>query len=236
MPSRLNSNRSPGIALAQRRRVGGARVGGAGGRQKLTAQWREQFAEGPIGAMAAANEASVDSDLLALVEEAHRAERDEAAEMMAEAQQTDDDDICQEMLLALDRQMVEWHGSLDPSRLKRSWGGPYSFVWATHDEVNYEWFYIDSSGGSFQTNVLPPSTFGFAVELAMEVRFSAAARPVAPPGKSYPVARMSEPQKTALKHAVNAVITQFNPMLVMGQPPAMGQAPAMPGMGMMAGM
>eukprot|EP00964_Phaeocystis_antarctica_P063044 scaffold37807_cov56-Phaeocystis_antarctica.AAC.4 len=98
--------------------------------------------------------------------------------------------------------IVQWTGRLDPTRLNRSYTGDiYTFITATHDGVNWVDFYMDRGWGA---TALAPATFGCAVELGLEVRFSAALQPRVTKGRQGPAARLSELQRATFRRAVDA--------------------------------
>ena len=137
--------------------------------------------------------------------------RAQAAEMAAEARAYDARAL--EMVADVHNLIVTWTGRFEPALLKRpsaAGAGPYTFISATHDGVNWVEFYIDRHGSSDQSEALSPMAFGCAVELGLEVSFSAALQPRAPPPSrqgqhlSRPRAHLSGHQKAALSMAVDA--------------------------------
>ena len=118
-----------------------------------------------------------------------------------------------EMVADVHNLTVMWTGRFVPALLKRAASGPYTFISATHDGMTYVDFYMDSSGASVQSEALSPVTFGCAVELGLQVSFSAALQPRAPPHARRqgqhavrPAAHLSEHQKAALRRAVDAAM------------------------------
>ena len=139
--------------------------------------------------------------------------RAQAAEMEAEVR-------AKEMVADVHNLIVTWTGRFVPALLKRpsaAGAGPYTFISATHDGVNWVEFYIDRHGSSDQSEALSTVAFGCAVELGLEVSFSAALQPRAPPPSrqgqhlSRPRAHLSGHQKAALSMAVDAARALFVP-------------------------
>merc|ERR1719424_1446548 len=82
-----------------------------------------------------------------------------------------------EMVADVHNLYVTWTGRFVPALLKRpsaAGAGPYTFISATHDGVNWAEFYIDRHGSSDHSEALSTVAFGCAVELGLEVSFSAA--------------------------------------------------------------
>ena len=137
----------------------------------------------------------------------------QAKEMVADVRAYDAQ--AKEMVADVHNLIVTWTGRFVPALLKRpaaAGAEPYTFISATHDGVNWVEFYIDRHGSSDQSEALSTVAFGCAVELGLEVSFSAALpQPRAPPPSrqgqhlSRPRAHLSGHQKTALSMAVDAL-------------------------------